>query len=131
MYDIRIPSKHHNCNMEENSFNHFFSVLLKFDTSNKNRQVTEDYVLNNIIYGLKTLFGEVGAACPIEILKLSSSSSGSERQKLNTNDYRIILMCPSDFAVKLRASLTLHGSYQGERCAYHVLKAADNLLSLI
>ena len=131
MHTIRFPNKHQNCKMEENSFNHFFSVLLQFDASNKNRQVTEDYVLNNIIYGLKTLFGEVGAACSIEILRLSSNSSASERNKFNNNEYSIILMCPSDFAVKLRASLTLHGSYQGERCAYHVLKAADSLLSLI
>ena len=114
--------------MDENNFNHFFNVLLQFGKSNKNRQVTEEYVLNNVIYGLKTLFGEVGAACPVEILKLSPNSE--EKDKTSVNEYSIILMCPSDFTVKLRASLTLHGSYQGERCAYHVLKAADNLLSL-
>ena len=115
--------------MDENNFNHFFNVWLQFGTSNKNRQVTEEYVLNNIAYGLKTLFGEVGAACPIEILKLNSHKDESDKPL--DSEYNIILMCPSDFTVKLRASLTLHGSYQGESCAYHVIKTTDSLLSLI
>ena len=115
--------------MDKNNFNHFFNVLLQFGNFNKNRQVNEEYVLNNITYGLKTLFGEVGAACPIEILKLAPNKNDSN--DTFGSEYTIILMCPSDFTVKLRASLTLHGSYQGERCAYHVVKAADSLLSLI
>ena len=121
--------KQRNHKMNENNFNHFFNVRLEFGTSNKNRQVTEEYVLNNIVYGLKTLFGEVGASCPIEILKLNSNNNESDKPM--DSEYNIILMCPSDFTVKLRASLTLHGSYQGERCAYHVIKTADSLLSLI
>lgn len=112
---------------ESNINDYFFHVLLQFDKGNKNRQVTEDYVLNNIIYGLKTLFGEVGAAFPISVLQFSSEKSQSA---VNKNEYRLILSCPADCAVKFRASLTLHGSYQGERCAYHVITAADNLLSL-
>jgi len=111
-----------------NSHDYFLNVLLQFDKVNKNRQVTEDYVLNNIVYGLKTLFGEVGASFPINILKLSSEKSGAF--EIDKNEFGIILMCPADCAVKLRASLTLHGTYQGERCAYHILKAANSLLSL-
>ena len=116
--------------MGENSIaeDYFFNVLLQFDTSNKTRLVNEDYILNNIVYGLKILFGEVGAAFPISILKLYTESC--ETFPVNKNEYGIILMCPAEFAVKLRASLTLHGSYQGERCAYHVLKATNSLLSL-
>ena len=114
---------------QSNSSDYFFSLLLQFDKVNKNRQVTEDYVLNNIVYGLKNLFGEVGASIPIIILKLSSETAGDI--ELHKNEYGIILMCPTECAVKLRASLTLHGSYQGERCAYHVLKAANSLLSLV
>ena len=108
-----------------NSNDYFFNVLLQFDSMNRNRQVTEDYVLNNIVYGLKTLFGEVGASFPITILKLSSEKDADFK-----NVYGIILMCTTDCAVKLRASLTLHGTYQGERCAYHILNAAHSLLSL-
>ena len=114
---------------ESNTNDYFFHVLLQFEKGNKNRQVTEDYVLNNIIYGLKTLFGEVGAAFPTSVLQFSSEKSQSSA--MNKNEYKLILSCPADCAVKFRASLTLHGSYQGERCAYHVITAADNLLSLI
>jgi hypothetical protein len=113
---------------QSNSHDYFLNVLLQFDKVNKNRQVTEDYVLNNIVYGLKTLFGEVGASFPINILKLSSEKAGAFDN--NKNEYRIVVMCPTECAVKLRASLTLHGTYQGERCAYHILKAANSLLSL-
>lgn len=113
---------------QSNSNDYFFNVLLQFEKTNKNRQVTEDYVLNNIVYGLTTLFGEVGASFPINILQLSKETAGAFQ--MNKNEYRIILMCPTDCAVKLRASLSLHGSYQGEICAYHVLRAANSLLSL-
>jgi len=114
---------------ESNFGDYFFKVLLQFDKENKNRQVTEDYVRNNIVYGLKTLFGEVGAAFPISILQLSPEDTKSF--SMNKTEFKIILTCPTDCAVKLRASLTLHGSYQGEKCAYHVMTAADSLLSLI
>ena len=113
---------------DSNTNDYFFHVLLQFDSVNKNRQVTEDYVLNNIIYGLKTLFGEVGAAFPIRVLQFSTENS--KVPAMSIKEYKLIVTCPTDCAVKLRASLTLHGSYQGERCAYHVISAADNLLSL-
>ena len=114
---------------ESNTNDYFFHVLLEFDRGNKNRQVTEDYVLNNITFGLKSLFGEVGAAFPVSVLQFSQMKSQSSA--VNKDEYKLILTCPADCAVKFRASLTLHGSYQGERCAYHVITAADNLLSLI
>ena len=113
--------------MSEYSANtYYFDVLLQFDKEDKNRQVTEEYVLNNITYGLKTLFGEVGAAFPISVIQFLPPNG----QQINKNELRLILTCPAECAVKVRASLTLHGSYQGERCAYHVLAAADNILSL-
>ena len=105
---------------------YYFDVLLQFDKEDKNRQVTEEYVLNNITYGLKTLFGEVGAAFPINVIQFSPPNA----QHISKNQLRLILTCPAECAVKVRASLTLHGSYQGERCAYHILKAANSLLSL-
>lgn len=111
---------------EKDSNDYFLNVLLQFDKLNKSRQITEEYVTNNIVYGLKTLFGEVGAAFPFSILQLTEESD----KIFQKNEYRIILMCPYTCAVKLKASLTLHGSYQGERCAYHIIKSADSLLSL-
>ena len=114
---------------DSNYGDYFFNVLLQFDKGNKDRQVTQDYVHNNIIYGLRTLFGEVGASFPITILQLLAEASESFSK--NKNEFKIVLMCPIDCAVKVRASLTLHGSYQGEKCAYHVITAADNLLSLV
>ena len=113
---------------------YFLDVLLQFEKFNKSRQTSAEYVLNKIQYGLKTVFGEVGAAFPVEIVQFSPSTSnnsiGRSTAENEANVIRLILSCPAHCAVKLRASLTLHGSYQGERCAYHVLRAADNLLSL-
>ena len=59
---------------EKDSNDYFLNVLLQFDKLNKSRQVTEEYVTNNIVYGLKTLFGEDGAAFPFSILQLTEES---------------------------------------------------------
>ena len=65
-----------------------------------------------------SLFLQVGAAVPIEVLKFD--------QKL----FQLVLQVPADWAVKSRAALTLQNSFQGEPCAYRVLKSSPNLLLL-
>ena len=60
-----------------------------------------DYISNNIIVSLKSVFGEVGAAIPFSVLKFCPDSSS------------FILSCPDSGLVKLRTALTLQSNYQG------------------
>ncbi|TRY70200.1 hypothetical protein TCAL_01208, partial [Tigriopus californicus] len=76
------------------------------------------YLTNNVTFALKNLFGEIGAAVPVEVIKFYPKSS------------QLIVQCPSDWAVKVRASLSLQSSYQGQSCAYQVIKDSATLLSL-
>ena len=83
--------------------------------------MTVEYLQNNITFALKNLFGEVGASTPFDVLKFEIASSTT---------IRIVLRCPAHLAAKVRASLTLQGTYQGFQCAYHVHKVVHSLLEL-
>jgi len=95
----------------------FLLLHLEFEGTNKNRDLTKTFLKNNITFALKNLFGEVGAAIPFSVLKLSDTGEA-------------ILSCPAQSVVKLRSSLTLQGTFQGENCCYSVKQEARSLLQL-
>ncbi|AWP02292.1 putative ribonuclease P protein subunit p14 [Scophthalmus maximus] len=71
-----------------------------------------------IISGLKSLYGEVGAALTFDLLKY-------DEDKLTA-----LLRVYSRGLVKLWSSLTLLGSYQNQACAFRVLQVSPFLLAL-
>lgn len=71
-----------------------------------------------IITGLKSLYGEVGAALPFDLLKY------------NEDTLTALLRVYSKGLVKLWSSLTLLGSYQNQACAFRVLQVSPFLLAL-
>lgn len=71
-----------------------------------------------IITGLKSLFGEVGAALDFDLLKY------------NEDTLTGFLRVYSWGLVKLWSSLTLLGSYQNQACAFRVLQVSPYLLAL-
>lgn len=71
-----------------------------------------------IITGLKSLYGEVGAALNFDLLKYDEDTLTA------------FLRVYSRGLVKLWSSLTLLGSYQNRACAFRVLQVSPFLLAL-
>ncbi|XP_060925964.1 ribonuclease P protein subunit p14 [Limanda limanda] len=71
-----------------------------------------------IVSGLKSLYGEVGAALPFDVLKYDEDKRSA------------LLRVYSRGLVKLWSSLTLLGSYQNQACAFRVLQVSPYLLAL-
>ncbi|XP_039860325.1 ribonuclease P protein subunit p14 [Simochromis diagramma] len=71
-----------------------------------------------IITGLKSLYGEVGAALNFDVLKYDEGTLTA------------LLRVFSRSLVKLWSSLTLLGSYQNKACAFRVLQVSPFLLAL-
>ncbi|CAI5687174.1 ribonuclease P protein subunit p14 isoform X2 [Oreochromis niloticus] len=71
-----------------------------------------------IITGLKSLYGEVGAALNFDVLKYDEDTLTA------------FLRVYSRSLVKLWSSLTLLGSYQNQACAFRVLQVSPFLLAL-
>ncbi|XP_061584322.1 ribonuclease P protein subunit p14 isoform X2 [Cololabis saira] len=71
-----------------------------------------------ILTGLKILYGEVGAALGVDVLRY--------------DDERLtgILRIGSSGAVRLRSALTLLGRYQNQDCCFRILQASPFLLAL-
>jgi len=95
-------------------------ILLEIGSRNFKAEITEAYVLNSIVQALNNLFGEVGAATPIEVEKFESQSHGAY----------LIVKCPSHCFIKLRSSLTLHNTFQSLPCAFHIVRFGNTLLEL-
>lgn len=95
-------------------------IALELFEDKKNYTITEAYVQQSVCEGLKQLFGEVGAAYPIEVETLSKTSYGAS----------FILKCPALCYIKLRSSLTLQNTYYSDICVFHVLRVGTNLLEL-
>lgn len=85
----------------------------------KIHEITDAFFKKHVIDCVKTLFGEVSAAVPVDLLKY------------NYKARRGILRVPIDSYVKLHSSLTLCGSYEGAECVYRVHKTSPLLLSLL
>ncbi|KAI4489715.1 hypothetical protein M0804_003897 [Polistes exclamans] len=73
----------------------------------------------NILEAVKQFFGEEGAKSKIDILKY------------NIPERRFVLRCENGSYVKLRASLTVAGHFEGKPCVYNVHRASPNLLSFV
>ncbi|XP_070758314.1 ribonuclease P protein subunit p14 [Enoplosus armatus] len=71
-----------------------------------------------IITGLKSLYGEVGAALTFDLLKYDEDTLTA------------LLRVYSRGLVKLWSSLTLLGSYHNQACAFRVLQVSPFLLAL-
>lgn len=97
---------------------YYLDVSLELSKSS-DTEPSHVYLKKNILQAVKQLFGEEGAKSTIDILKY------------NIPERRFVLRCTNDFYVKLRASLTVAGSYEGEPCVYIVHRASPNLLSFI
>ena len=72
----------------------------------KSVDLGEDYLLHNVVHGLTKLYGQAGAAAPVDIHQLVNTDK-------KTGQTELILSCPHHFVKKLRASLTLQGIIQG------------------
>ncbi len=77
---------------------------------------------NNLLVGLRNVFGEAGAATPFDVVKADSDDGDA---------LSLILSCPDHLAKKLRTAITLQGSYQGKRCAYHVIAEGRDMLQMM
>jgi len=97
----------------------YLLVKLELDSkSSRDTDTSPHYITNNIIFSLKSVFGELGAATPFTVLRYSSDSK------------TLILSCPDTCLVKLRSALTLQSSYQGIDCCYSVIRVVKDLISL-
>jgi len=98
-------------------------LVVSLDLENPSEaDLSPSYLTNNIQFGLKTLFGEVGAGIPFSVLKVSRKDQNAPTTAL--------LSCPDTCLVKLRTGLTLQGSYQGQDCCYTVKEVTKSLLSI-
>lgn len=71
-----------------------------------------------LVQVLKSLFGDLGAASQVDILRYDASMR------------RAILRVPNSGLVQLWSSLTWHDAHQGHKCRFHVHKISPCLLSL-
>ncbi|XP_046815699.1 ribonuclease P protein subunit p14 [Vespa crabro] len=97
---------------------YYLDVSLEFADS-PNIKISHIYLKKNILHAVKQLFGEEGTKSVIDILKY------------DIPERRFVLRCDSDFYIKLRASLTVAGQFEGKPCVYIVHRASANLLSFV
>ena len=79
----------------------YLLVKLEFDSNLTQLDTSEEYIRNNILTSLKTVFGELGAAVPFCVVKYLSDINS------------VIISCPDTNLVKFRTALTLQSQYQG------------------
>ncbi|XP_070701127.1 ribonuclease P protein subunit p14 isoform X2 [Pempheris klunzingeri] len=95
---------------------HYMKVCLVLDDESTRLSAVE--LKQFIITGLKSLYGEVGAALTFDLLKYDEDTLTA------------LLRVYSRGLVKLWSSLTLLGSYQNQACAFRVLQVSPFLLAL-
>lgn len=71
-----------------------------------------------LVSALRDLFGEVGAALPVDVLTYDEKTLSA-----------ILRVCSSGL-VKLWSSLTLFGVYKSKKCAFRVIQVSPFLLAL-
>ncbi|XP_075406891.1 ribonuclease P protein subunit p14 [Tenrec ecaudatus] len=98
------------------SEHHYMKVCLEFQERGVRLSAAQFKQL--IISALKDLFGEVGAALPLDILTYEEKTLSA-----------VLRICSSGL-VRLWSSLTLLGSYQGRKCAFRVIQVSPFLLAL-
>ncbi|XP_061893473.1 ribonuclease P protein subunit p14 isoform X1 [Entelurus aequoreus] len=95
---------------------HYMKVCLELEDSSTRLSAVD--LKHFIITGLKSLFGEVGAALHFDLLKYDDDTLTA-----------LLRVC-SRGLVKLWSSLTLLGSYKQQKCAFRVLQVSPFLLAL-
>lgn len=95
---------------------HYLKVCLELEDESARLSAVD--LKQFIITGLKSLFGEVGAALNFDLLKYDEDTLTA------------FLRVSSRGLVKLWSSLTLLGSYQNQACAFRVLQVSPFLLAL-
>ncbi|XP_012865851.1 PREDICTED: ribonuclease P protein subunit p14 [Dipodomys ordii] len=98
------------------SEHHYMKVYLDFQDHGVEVNVAQFKQL--LVSALKDLFGEVGAALPVDVLTFEEKTLSA------------ILRVPSSGMAKLWSSLTLLGSYKGKKCAFRVIQVSPFLLAL-
>ncbi|XP_006892344.1 PREDICTED: ribonuclease P protein subunit p14 [Elephantulus edwardii] len=95
---------------------HYLKVCLEFQE--RGIRLNAAQFKHLLITALKDLFGEAGAALPLDVLTYEEKT------------FSAILRISSSGLVKLWSSLTLLGTYQGKKCAFRVIQVSPFLLAL-
>ncbi|KAM8913417.1 ribonuclease P protein subunit p14 isoform 2-T3 [Spinachia spinachia] len=95
---------------------HYMKVRLVLEDESTKLSAVE--LKQFIITGLKSLYGEAGAALTFDLLKYDEDTLA------------FLLRVYSRGLVKLWSSLTLLGFYQNQACAFRVLQVSPFLLAL-
>ncbi|XP_017655625.1 ribonuclease P protein subunit p14 [Nannospalax galili] len=95
---------------------HYMKVCLEFQEHGVGLNAAQFKQL--LVSALKDLFGEVGAALPVDVLTYEEKTLSA------------ILRVSSSGLVKLWSSLTLLGSYKNKKCAFRVIQVSPFLLAL-
>ncbi|XP_004702593.1 ribonuclease P protein subunit p14 [Echinops telfairi] len=111
-----LPTTYERTVYKNPSEHHYMKVCLEFQDRGVGLSAAQFKQL--IIWALKDLFGEVGAALPVDILTYEEKTLSA-----------ILRICSSGL-VRLWSSLTLLGSYQGRKCAFRVIQVSPFLLAL-
>lgn len=95
---------------------HYMKVCLEFQEQGVALTVAQFKQL--LVSALRDLFGEVGAALPVDVLTYDEKTLSA-----------ILRVCSSGLA-KLWSSLTLFGAYKSKKCAFRVIQVSPFLLAL-
>ncbi|XP_046402267.1 ribonuclease P protein subunit p14-like [Ischnura elegans] len=99
--------------------NQYFYLDVNLLIEGKVSFITSAHVKNHVTRALLSLFGEVGASIPVDVISFNPETCCA------------ILRCPSKFYVKVHSSLSLCGQYEGLKCVYRIRKVSPYLLSLL
>ncbi|XP_051269944.1 ribonuclease P protein subunit p14 [Dicentrarchus labrax] len=110
------PSVYQRVVLKNASPYHYLKVCLVLEDESTRLSAVE--LKQFIITGLRSLYGEVGAALNFDLLKYDEDT------------FTALLRVYSRGLVKLWSSLTLLGSYQNQTCAFRVLQVSPFLLAL-
>lgn len=95
---------------------HYMKVCLEFQERGVGLNAAQFKQL--LVSALKDLFGEVGAASPVDVLTYEEKT------------LLAVLRVRSSDLVKLWSSLTMLGSYRSRKCAFRVMQVSPFLLAL-
>lgn len=110
------PAVYQRVVLKNSSPYHYMKVCLVLEDASTRLSAVELKLF--IITGLKSLYGEVGAALSFDLLKYDEDT------------LTFLLRVYSRGLVKLWSSLTLLGSYKNQACAFRVLQLSPFLLAL-
>ncbi|XP_018417954.1 PREDICTED: ribonuclease P protein subunit p14 [Nanorana parkeri] len=110
------PISHERTVLKNASEYHYLKIQLVFQ--HEGVKLTAAQYKSLIVSAVKELHGEVGASCPLDLLKYEEKTLSA------------ILRIRSSGFVKLWTSLTLLGQYQNQACSVCVIQVSPFLLAL-